>query len=225
MSLFTDASRVTAIGATSPFTRKASYRMVGSVMGAIFIVVLSAAFPQDRAPFLLGLALWGGACTLIATLLRNFASYAAALAGYTAAIIAADELGAVGGTNGQVFLLAVWRVTGIWIGTNPVDGARGQHALNSVGYNPLLRAALIRMDEWVNDEKDPPPSRYPRLADGTAVAPNQLKSLFTAIPGIGFPAHLPPAVRLDFGPDSARGLATILPPTRRAIPAARSASL
>ena len=42
--------------------------------------------------------------------------------------------------------------------TNPVDGARGQQALNSVDYNPLLRAALIRMDEWVNDEKDPPPA-------------------------------------------------------------------
>jgi uncharacterized membrane protein YccC len=96
--------------------RKASYRMVGTVVGAVFIVVLSAAFPQDRAPFLLGLALWGGACTLIATVLKNFASYAAALAGYTAAIIAADELGAVGGTNGQVFLLAVWRATEIWIG-------------------------------------------------------------------------------------------------------------
>jgi uncharacterized membrane protein YccC len=96
--------------------RKASYRMVGTVIGAVFIVVLSAAFPQDRASFLLGLALWGGACTLLATVLKNFASYAAALAGYTAAIIAADELGAVGGTNGQVFLLAVWRVTEIWIG-------------------------------------------------------------------------------------------------------------
>ena len=30
--------------------------------------------------------------------------------------------------------------------TNPVDGARGQQALNSVDYNPLLRAALVRMD-------------------------------------------------------------------------------
>lgn len=96
--------------------RKASYRMVGTAVGAVFIVALSAAFPQDRAPFLLGLALWGGVCTLIATILRNYASYAAALAGYTAAIIAADELGAIGGTNGQVFLLAVWRVTEIWIG-------------------------------------------------------------------------------------------------------------
>jgi uncharacterized membrane protein YccC len=96
--------------------RKASYRMVGTVVGAVFIVVLSAEFPQDRASFLLGLALWGGACTLVATVLKNFASYAAALGGYTAAIIAVDELGAVGGTNGQVFLLSVWRVTEIWIG-------------------------------------------------------------------------------------------------------------
>jgi Alpha/beta hydrolase domain len=96
--------------------------------------------------------------------------------------------------------------------TNPVDGARGQQALNSVDYNPFLRAALMRMDEWVNGEKDPPQSRYPRLADCTAVAPNQLKGVFTAIPRVGFPAHLPQVVRLDFGPDSARGVATILPP-------------
>jgi hypothetical protein len=96
--------------------------------------------------------------------------------------------------------------------TNPVDGARGQQALNSVDYNPLLRAALTRMDEWVNGEKDPPPSWYPRLADCTVVAPDQLKGVFTAIPAVGFPAHLPQVTRLDFGPDSARGMATILPP-------------
>jgi uncharacterized membrane protein YccC len=96
--------------------RKASYRMVGTVLGAVLIVVLSAAFPQSRAPFLLGLALWGALCCFAATVLRNYASYAAALAGYTAAIIAADELGYTGGTNGQVFLLAVTRATEIWIG-------------------------------------------------------------------------------------------------------------
>jgi len=96
--------------------------------------------------------------------------------------------------------------------TNPVDGARGQQALNSVDYNPLLRAALIRMDEWVNGEKDPPPSRYPRLADCTAVMPDQLESVYEAIPGVGFPVHLPQVLRLDFGPDSACGVATILPP-------------
>src|SRR5712671_4696461 len=54
--------------------RKASYRMVGTIVGAVAIVVLSAAFPQSRAAFLLGLALWGAACCLTATLLRNYAS-------------------------------------------------------------------------------------------------------------------------------------------------------
>jgi uncharacterized membrane protein YccC len=49
-------------------------------------------------------------------LLRNFASYAAALAGYTAAIIAADQLGATGGLNAQAFMLAIYRASEISIG-------------------------------------------------------------------------------------------------------------
>ncbi len=96
--------------------RKASGYLMGTIAGAVFIVVLSAAFPQQRALFLLGLALWGGLSTLIASILYNYASYAAVLAGFTAAIIAGDELGAVGGTNGQVFMLAVNRASEISIG-------------------------------------------------------------------------------------------------------------
>src|SRR6267378_4762881 len=80
--------------------RKAWFRMIGTVIGAVAIVVLTARFPQDRTGFLLGLAIWGAACALVATLLRNFAGYAAALAGLTAAVIASDELGATGGVNG-----------------------------------------------------------------------------------------------------------------------------
>src|ERR1700731_4930303 len=79
--------------------REGWYRMIGTLVGAVVIVVLTAWFPQARAPFLIALALWGAGCALVATLLHNFASYAAALAGYTAAIIAADELGATGGPN------------------------------------------------------------------------------------------------------------------------------
>jgi uncharacterized membrane protein YccC len=97
--------------------RKGWYRMIGTSIGAVAIVVLTACFPQDRAPFLVGLALWAAACAFVATLLHNFASYAAALAGYTAAIIAADELGATGGPNANaVFLLAVFRASEICIG-------------------------------------------------------------------------------------------------------------
>jgi uncharacterized membrane protein YccC len=97
--------------------RKGWYRMIGTSIGAVVIVVLTACFPQDRAPFLVALALWCAACAFVATLLHNFASYSAALAGYTAAIIAADELGATGGPNADaVFLLAVFRASEICIG-------------------------------------------------------------------------------------------------------------
>src|SRR3984885_9504962 len=96
--------------------RKGWFRMVGTVVGAITIVVLTACFPQDRIAFLVLLALWCGICAFAATVLRNFASYSAALAGYTAAIIAADNLGATGGASSDVFLLAVTRASEICIG-------------------------------------------------------------------------------------------------------------
>src|SRR3981189_2299486 len=53
--------------------RKGWFRMIGTAAGAVAIVVLTACFPQDRIGFLLWLALWGAACGLVATLLRNFA--------------------------------------------------------------------------------------------------------------------------------------------------------
>jgi uncharacterized membrane protein YccC len=96
--------------------RKGWFRMIGTFIGAVVIVILTAWFPQNREGFLLSLALWGGFCALVASLLRNFAAYAAALAGYTAAIIAGDELGAVGGVDGQAFTLAIARVSEIWLG-------------------------------------------------------------------------------------------------------------
>jgi uncharacterized membrane protein YccC len=90
--------------------------LIGTVIGAVAIVVLTACFPQDRALFLIGLALWGAGCALVSTLLKNFAAYSAALAGYTVAIIASDQLGATGGPNGQAFMLAVYRASEICIG-------------------------------------------------------------------------------------------------------------
>ena len=97
--------------------RKGWYRLIGTLVGAVVSVLLTASFPQDRALFLGGLALWGAACAFAATLLRNFASYSAALAGYTVAIVAGDLLGATGGVNGDAaFLLAVNRASEICIG-------------------------------------------------------------------------------------------------------------
>ena len=92
------------------------FRMIGTVVGAVAIVILAALFRQDRVGFLVGLALWCAASSFVATILRNFATYAAALAGYTAAIIAIDVLGPVGSTNGIVFMFAIDRAIEICIG-------------------------------------------------------------------------------------------------------------
>lgn len=96
--------------------RKGWFRIVGTLVGAVAIVVLTACFPQQRIGFLLGLMLWGATCAFVSTLLRNFASYAAVMAGITVAIIAFDELGATGGVNGEAFRLAVARGSEICIG-------------------------------------------------------------------------------------------------------------
>src|ERR1700734_381237 len=96
--------------------RKSMFRMIGTVIGAIAIVVLAALFRQDRVAFLVGLTFWCAGSAFVATLLRNFATYAAALAGYTAAIIAIDVLGPVGSTNGVVFIFAIDRALEICIG-------------------------------------------------------------------------------------------------------------
>src|SRR5271166_3578895 len=82
--------------------RKGWFRMIGTVVGATFVVALTSWFPQDRLAFL---GLLAGLCAFVATSLRNFASYSAALAGYTAVIIAADNLGPTGGASSDVFML------------------------------------------------------------------------------------------------------------------------
>jgi uncharacterized membrane protein YccC len=96
--------------------RKAWFRVIGTTVGATAAILLTASFPQDRVCFLAGLALWGGACRLVGANLRNYAQSSTALAGWTAAIIATDELGSVGGASGDVFNIAVARASEICIG-------------------------------------------------------------------------------------------------------------
>ena len=96
--------------------RNGWFRVVGTVVGAAAIVLLSAAFPQDRAAFLIGLALLCGGSAFVAAQLGNASALSASLVGATAAIVAGAELGAVGGPNGQAFMLAVGRATEICIG-------------------------------------------------------------------------------------------------------------
>ncbi|MEJ1975914.1 MAG: FUSC family protein [Acetobacteraceae bacterium] len=99
----------TSLGAS---LRKGQFRAIGTIGGGVAIVLLTAAFPQSRVGFLVGLALWCGVSGFFATILRNFAGYAAALAGYTAAIVFSDSVDA----PGETFHIAITRATEIGIG-------------------------------------------------------------------------------------------------------------
>jgi uncharacterized membrane protein YccC len=92
--------------------RKGRFRVIGTLVGAVVIVMLTAIAPQSRAGLLIGLALWVATCGFFASIFRNFAGYGAALAGYTAAVIFISVVS----DPGHVFETAVDRSTGISIG-------------------------------------------------------------------------------------------------------------
>ncbi len=97
--------------------RKGSFRLIGTVVGGMAVVVIAALFPQDRVGFLTSLALWTAVCGFAAGLLKNFAAYGAGLAAFTAAVIAGDLFGPSGGANAQaVVTLAITRVIEIALG-------------------------------------------------------------------------------------------------------------
>src|SRR5579859_2852882 len=48
-------------------------------------------------------------------------------------------------------------------------GARGANNFNMVDGSTAERGLLIQLDRWVAEGKEPPPSAFPRLANGTAI--------------------------------------------------------
>lgn len=115
---------------------KGVFRMIGTVVGAVAAVILTAMFPQNRAEFLLGMLLWVSLCSFVSTLLRNFAAYAAMLAGYTLIIIVSTSITA----PEQVFEAAISRASEICIGI--VCGTLVT-ALPAIGNSPRRLSALL----------------------------------------------------------------------------------
>jgi hypothetical protein len=89
-------------------------------------------------------------------------------------------------------------------------GQVGRAALNPLNYSPAVRALFRALDRWVVDDVAPPPSAYPRIADGTLTAP--AAAGFPAVPGYTLPQQPLRAFHLNFGPDWARGIVSVEPP-------------
>jgi Alpha/beta hydrolase domain len=86
----------------------------------------------------------------------------------------------------------------------------GQADMNPLVYTPVIRAVFQALDRWVVDGVEPPPSCYPRLADGTLTAPAQAG--WPTIPGVAMPPAPMTTYRLDFGPEWTHGRVTVEPP-------------
>ena len=83
----------------------------------------------------------------------------------------------------------------------PRDATSGQLRRNPTDYMPAMRALLVAMDRWISDGTPPPPSRYPKIADGTLVSWIEAKSGWRAIPGVKYPTVIQQPEHLDYGPE------------------------
>lgn len=70
--------------------RKTGSRIAGTLAGCVAGVALAALFPQNRLGYFTVFSVWLGSCAYWATLRRGYLSYAATLAAFTSAIVAAD---------------------------------------------------------------------------------------------------------------------------------------
>jgi hypothetical protein len=107
--------------------------------------------------------------------------------------------------------LGVWPPSAVRAADDPSEPPQhSQNLRNTIDYAPLLRACLVNLDRWVTEGVEPPPSRHPRLADGTAVPFEAPAAVFDRIPGAAYPRHHARPCRLDFavlppGPGPAYG--------------------
>ena len=95
---------------------------------------------------------------------------------------------------------------------NPTSRGLCQQFLNPTSPYPALRALLVALDQWVTDGTEPPASRVPRQADGTAIMavarPGHLTGRvpqealgWPEIPGVTYTGLITSRYHLDFGPE------------------------
>lgn len=104
-----------------------------------------------------------------------------------------------------------------FVGRFPPDGPiMDEETLPVYRGNPLdflftLRSLAFRLLEWVEEGKEPPPSRFPHLSAGTMVPPEGLA--FPPLPGVRTPSVIHEAYRADYGPRwREEGIASRQPP-------------
>jgi len=82
---------------------------------------------------------------------------------------------------------------------------------NPNDYRWAMRALLLAMEGWVREGKEPPASRYPKIAQDALVPLGAVQ--FPKIPGVSFPQIIQKAYRVDYGTEfRTAGVITVEPP-------------
>ena len=82
-------------------------------------------------------------------------------------------------------------------GAFPPRAGSARHLQNPNDYRWAYRALLVALDRWARGEGEPPTSQYPRVSDGTLVAPRGLK--LPDVPELSRLSRIHQPRRLDFG--------------------------
>jgi hypothetical protein len=101
----------------------------------------------------------------------------------------------------------------------PAKGAGdllGQQPQSPLAIRYFWRAMIANMDAWIRSNTMPPPSRYPRIADGTLVSLTNYA--FPEIPGVNKPHEVSVAYRLNLGPEWPNAITTQPPVAGTAFP-------
>jgi hypothetical protein len=113
--------------------------------------------------------------------------------------------------NTRIYLLAAGQHGP---GAFPPTQTIGQQRNNPLDYRWAMKALLLAMDRWTatgTSHQEPPPSRYPKIADGTLVTPDKLT--FPKVPGITTSTAVHRAYHADYGSRfAAEGIVTVEPP-------------
>jgi hypothetical protein len=97
---------------------------------------------------------------------------------------------------------------------NAASKGNCQQFMNPLNSAPVQRALFLALDEWSTEGKLPPPSRVPRLSNGTLVAPLPQSGMgFPSIPGVTYTGLKTTRYLLNYGPNFYEtGIATVNPP-------------
>ena len=82
----------------------------------------------------------------------------------------------------------------------PAARGMGQLPASPADYTPLMRALVVAMDAWVKDGTEPPPSAFPKIADGTLVDWQRENSRWPMIPDVNYPQVIQQPPFVDRGP-------------------------